>query len=162
MMGIMMTAVLKTPAIRLCLLSSVALLATTACQERAKAGQPSEDPAVAARAEARRTAVATIKVNLDQAAQTVRSLEETFRVNKYGDVARHGSELVALARDIRRQSINLSDSDGEVVRLIVDRLEHAAHEVQEAGEAGRHEDVHHAFESLQTELVSLRERANRL
>lgn len=140
---------------------AVATLASLACERsQTQAALPPVDQQAAARAEAQRRAVATIKLDLDQTAGLERSLEEAFRQGRSQDIAKHAEELVTLSRHIRSQLVDVPPADLEVLRLMVDRAEHAAHEMQEAAGSGKHDDSHHAFETFQTEVRSLRERVN--
>ncbi len=148
---------------RACLVVAVGAVSSVACDRpQSEAAQPPVDQQAVARAEVQRRAVAKIKLDLDEAAQLERSLEEAFRQGRNRDIARHGEQLVLLVREIRDQLVDVPASDLEILRLLVDRTEHAAHEMQEAAEARRHDDSHHAFETFQTELRSLRERVNRM
>lgn len=97
-----------------------------------------------------------MEIHLDDAAQVVRSIEEALRRSALADIASHAAELVELAQEIRSETATLAREDSRVIRLLVDRVQHAAHELEGAAEARQHEEVHHAFETLNYELESLR------
>ena len=90
---------------------------------------------------------------MHDAAQLVRSIEEAFKRNGYGDIASHADELVELAQQIRSETATLPRSGW--IRMLVDRVQQAAHELEHTAKAQNHEDSHHAFNNLKDELESL-------
>lgn len=97
-----------------------------------------------------------MEIHLDDAAQVVRSMEEAFTRSAFADIASHAAELVELAQTIRSETATLARQDSRVIRLLVDRVQHAAHELESAAKGGQHDEAHHAFETLNYELESLR------
>ena len=106
--------------------------------------------------------VTVIEIHLEDIRQVVRSIEEAFSRTAggagntgYEDIARHANEVVDLAQQLRSEPATLSGNDSRVIGLLVDHIQHAAHELKEAAEAHEHEDSHHAFDNLKYELESL-------
>ena len=109
-----------------------------------------------------------INIHLDDVRQVVRSIEEAFRrtgrggQTGYNDIAHHAKELVDLAQKLRSETAPLSRDDSRVIRFLVDRVQHAAHELEDAAEAHKHEESHHSFENLKHEIESLGEEVESL
>jgi predicted TIM-barrel fold metal-dependent hydrolase len=137
-------------------------LATSGCTQQETQARPPEDGQAAARAEAQRRAVGAITLSLDQGFQILRSIEEAVTRNGFDEFKTHGGEMVSVARAIRPHVLDLPPADAEVIRLLVDRLEHAAHELEEAGAARNHDDAHHALQTLRAELTAIRDRASKM
>jgi len=119
-------------------------------------GQPTNADAQVARA------ITLMKIALGEATQVELTLKEAFSKDDFEDVEEHGAEIVDLMKEIRRLTVELPDADGEVIRLLVDRAQHAAHELEEAGKVDDHNSAHHAFETMSNELSALRRRLERL
>ena len=107
-------------------------------------------------------AVRQIKVHLAETRQNMRSIEENVRHSRYANIAEHGEEISELASEIRAQTVSLRETDAEIVMLLVDRVQHAAHELEEAAGAHDHDGMHHAIETLDAELTDLNARVDRM
>jgi archaellum component FlaC len=102
-------------------------------------------------------------ITLDEIRQHTRAIEEAVGRNGYGDVGEHADRIVELTSTIRQASVDLrSDADVEYIREQLDRIQHAAHELEE--EAGRrsHDGTHHALENINAELDRLKARVDRM
>lgn len=106
-----------------------------------------------------------LEIHLDDARQVARSLDEAFRKTPkggYSDIATHAEEIVELAQKIRLETANLRRSDARIIRLLLEGVQHSAHELEDAARDRDHGESHHAFDNLKHEIERLTGEVKRL
>lgn len=103
-----------------------------------------------------------LEIHIEDIQQVCRSIEEAFLTTGGGtsgagftDIAGHANEVVGLAQKIRLVTADMPRRDSQMARLLINRIQHAAHELEDAAEARDHQESHHAFENLEHEVESL-------
>jgi hypothetical protein len=117
-------------------------------------------PAVDQEAVSSRRALRAIKLEMRKTQQITRLIEESFKDGKLEDVAEHAESIVGISQRIQDQSIDLRESDADMILLLVEDVQHAAHELEEASARRSDSDAHHAYENLTAELSSMEERVS--
>lgn len=103
-----------------------------------------------------------LEIHVDDLRQVLRSIDEAFRSNAYGDVSSHADEIVKLAKQLRQATLGLSQIDSRVIRLLIDHVQHTAHELEEAAGKGAHTQAHHAADNLKDDFKNLEREIDRL
>ena len=87
--------------------------------------------------------------------QVMRSIDEASRSDGFLDMASHAEEIVNLAQRSRQLTADMARRDSQLIRLLANRIQHSAHELEDSAKASDHEEAHHAFENLEHEVESL-------
>ena len=109
-----------------------------------------------------------LEIHVEDIQQVMRSIQEDFRktgaggASGYRDIAWSASEVVGLVQQVRLQTADLPRGDSRAIRLLVDRVQHSAHELLDAADASDHEEAHHAFENLGDEVDSFEDAVKEL
>jgi len=97
-----------------------------------------------------RVVVNTMSALLDDAQTIYFGIDEALQSSVYSDIAEHASQIEKLAQEIRKKAVVLSDF--EIISRDVSEIQHTADELGDASKQRKHEETHHAAETLKRYL----------
>ncbi|MCH8026784.1 MAG: hypothetical protein IID63_01530 [candidate division Zixibacteria bacterium] len=106
----------------------------------------------------REKAVNMLDIHISDIKQVLRAIDETLSSTSrsgHGDVASHADEIEELTQKMRLETAELKYEDTRVLKLILDRFQHLAHELEHSAKKNDHEEAHHAYENMVAELENL-------
>ena len=105
----------------------------------------------------REKAVNVIDVHVSDIKQVLLAIDETLSStnSRHEDIAGHADEIGELTQMVRLSTTDLKYEDSRVLKLLLDRLQHLAHELEHAGETKDHEEAHHVYKNMLVEVENL-------
>lgn len=103
----------------------------------------------------REKAVNMLDVHVSDIKQVLRAINEKLGSSDKADVASHAAKIEDLTQKMRIETAELKHEDTRVLKLLLDRFQHLAHELEHSVETNKHEDAHHAYENMVVEFENL-------
>lgn len=152
--------------------SMVTLLAvivfTVSCNQPAKtetrpATQPATQPAATQPSNTNMDkSINSVKAHIDDIDSKLKAIDEAVRGSDFTAVSKHAEEIEEIASKIKQEATNFSSNDFELIKRDVSEIQHGGDEIIDAAKSHKHEDIHHAIETLREHLATLKNDVNKL